>query len=248
MSVRLEREGPAAWIRWSRPEQLNAFDRASLDAVGDALAEAAASDAAAIVCFGEAGSWSAGDDLRESAAMRPEAWAAMIGAFNRLTREVVAAPQPVVAAIDGVCIGGSFEFAYACDIRLASPRSRFGCPEASVGLSISNGFSLLLPRAARRLVLSGELIEAEEALRLGLVDSLHDDVESEARRLAERIASLAPLAVTGMKRLLDEAERDRLELALDREAELCVRLFETDDAREGLAAFLEKRPPNFGGR
>jgi len=248
VSVRLERKGPAAWIRWTRPERLNAFDRASLDALGDALAEAASSDAAAIVCFGEAGSWSAGDDLREAADMAPEAWAGMIGAFNRLTREVVAAPQPVVAAIDGVCIGGSFEFAHACDIRLASPRSRFGCPEASVGLSISNGFSLLMPRAARRLVLTGELVGAEEALRLGLVDALHEDVAAEARRIAERIGSLAPLAVTGMKRLLDEAERDRLELALDREAELCVRLFGTDDAREGLAAFLEKRPPRFEGR
>jgi enoyl-CoA hydratase/carnithine racemase len=248
VSVHLEREGPAAWIRWARPERLNAFDRASLDAVGDALAEAASSDAAAIVCCGEGGSWSAGDDLREAARMSRDEWAAMIGAFNRLTREVVAAPQPVIAAVDGVCVGGSFEFAYACDIRLASPRSRFGCPEASVGLSISNGFSLLMPRAARRLVLTGELVEADEALRLGLVDVLADDVESEARRLAERIAQLAPLAVTGMKRLLDEAERDGLELALEREAELCVRLFETADAREGLAAFLEKRPPNFGGR
>lgn len=248
MTVRLEREGPAAWIRWSRPERLNAFDRASLGAIGVALAEAASSDAVAIVCYGEDGSWSAGDDLRESADMSPEEWADMIGAFNRLTREVVAAPQPVVAAIDGVCVGGSFEFAYACDIRLASPRSRFGCPEATIGLSISNGFSLLMPRAARRLVLTGELVGAEEALRLGLVDSLHDDVEAEARRAAERIASLAPLAVTGMKRLLDEAERDRLELALDREAGLCVHLFETADAREGLAAFLEKRPPRFEGR
>jgi enoyl-CoA hydratase len=248
VSVRLEREGSAAWIRWARPERLNAFEHASLDALGDALAEASSSDAAAIVCIGEAGSWSAGDDLRETAGMSPEAWAATIGAFNRLTREVVAAPQPVIAAIDGVCVGGSFEFAYACDIRLASPRSRFGCPEASVGLSISNGFSLLMPRAARRLVLTGELVVAEEALRLGLVDSLHDDVAAEARRLAEQIARLAPLAVGGMKRLLDEAERDRLELALEREAELCVRLFDTADAREGLAAFLEKRPPSFGGR
>jgi enoyl-CoA hydratase/carnithine racemase len=159
----------------------------------------------------------------------------------------VAAPQPVIAAVDGVCVGGAFEFAFACDIRLATPGSRFGCPEVAVGLSISNGFSLLAPRAARRLVLTGELIGADEAHRLGLVDLVVDDVEAEARRLSERIAGLAPLAVAGSKRLLDESARELLERALDRELDLCARLFDTDDAREGLAAFLEKRQPDFGG-
>jgi enoyl-CoA hydratase/carnithine racemase len=179
--------------------------------------------------------------------MSPSEWAEAIAMFNRLTREVVAAPQPIIAAVDGVCVGGSFEFAFACDVRLATPRSRFGCPEVAIGLSISNGFSLLAPRAARRLVLTGELVDAEEALGLGLLDVLADDVEAEGQRVAERIASLAPLAVAGSKRLLDEADRDRLERALEREAELCTRLFETEDAREGLAAFLEKRPPSFRG-
>jgi enoyl-CoA hydratase/carnithine racemase len=104
-----------------------------------------------------------------------------------------------------------------------------------------------MPRAARRLVLTGELVGAEEALRLGLVDVLADDVEEEARSLAARIARLAPLALAGSKRLLDEAEREALERALDREAALCAQLFETADAREGLAAFLEKREPRFRG-
>lgn len=246
--MRLERKGATAWIRWSRPERLNAFDRESLARLGDLLAEAAASDARAIVCLGEGGAFSSGDDLRETAGLTGEEWAEAIERFNRLTREVVAAPQPVVAAVDGICVGGSFEFAYSCDVRLATPRSRFGCPEASIGLSISNGSSLILPRAARRLVLTGELVGAEEALALGLVDALADDVEAEAARVAERIAALAPLAVSGMKRLLDEAERERLEAALAREAALCVELFATEDAREGLAAFLAKRPPEFRGR
>jgi enoyl-CoA hydratase len=247
VNVRLEREGPTAWIRWRRPERLNAFDRASLAALGDALSEAAASDARAIVCLGEGGAWSAGDDLRETATLTPGEWADAIASFNRLTREVVAAPQPVLAAVDGVCVGGSFEFAYACDVRLASPRSRFGCPEVAIGLSISNGFSLLMPRSARRLVLTGELVGGEEALRLGLVDLLAEDVEAEARRIAKRIGSLAPLAVAGSKRLLDAAGQEALERALDREAALCAELFETADAREGLAAFLEKRDARFRG-
>jgi enoyl-CoA hydratase/carnithine racemase len=245
--MRLAREGPAVWIRWSRPERLNAFDPESLHRLGDLLAEAASTDARAIVCYGEDGAFSSGDDLRETAAMDPAEWRRTLEAFNRLTREVGAAPQPVIAAVDGVCVGGAFEFAYACDIRVATPRSRFGCPEVALGLSISNGFSLLAPRAARRLVLTGELVDAAEAYRLGLVDRVVDDVEGEARRLCERLASLAPLAVAGSKRLLDESERSLLEQALDRELELCARLFETDDAREGLAAFLEKRSPTFRG-
>jgi len=232
--VRLEWEGGAAWIRWAKPERLNAFDPESLHALGDLLAEAAESDARAIVCFGEGGAFSSGDDLAATAGMGLGEW-----------RRTLAAPQPVIAAIDGVCVGGSFEFAYACDIRVATPRSRFGCPEVAIGLSISNGFSLLAPRAARRLVLTGELIDGAEALRLGLVDLLVEDVEDEARRLVGRIAVLAPQAVVGSKRLLDEGSRQALEEALDRELELCVRLFETADAQEGLAAFLEKRPPKF---
>jgi enoyl-CoA hydratase/carnithine racemase len=246
--MRLERQGEASWIRWARPARLNAFDPESLHALGDLLAEAAGSDARAIVCFGEGGAFSSGDDLAATAAMGAQEWRRTLEAFNRLTREVVAAPQPVIAAVDGVCVGGSFEFAYACDIRVATPRSRFGCPEVVIGLSISNGFSVLAPRAARRLVLTGELIEAAEALRLGLVDLLVDDAEAEARRLVERIATLAPLAVAGSKRLLDVGSREALDEALDRELDLCARLFDTADAQEGLAAFLEKRPPKFTGR
>jgi enoyl-CoA hydratase len=245
--VRLAREGPAAWIRWSRPERLNAFDPDSLHRLGDLLAEAASTDARAIVCIGEDGSFSSGDDLRETAAMDGAEWRRTLAAFNRLTREVVAAPQPVIAAVEGVCVGGAFEFAYACDIRVATPGSRFGCPEVAVGLSISNGFSLLAPRAARPLVLTGELVGAEDALRMGLIDAVVEDVQAEARRLGERIASLAPLAVSGSKRLLDESAQELLERALDRELDLCARLFETGDAREGLAAFLEKRPAAFRG-
>lgn len=246
--MRLERDGQTAWIRWSRPERLNAFDPEALDRLGDLLGEAGSSDARAVVCFGEGGAFSSGDDLRATAEMDSEEWRRTLEAFNRLTREIVAAPQPVIAAIDGVCVGGAFEFAFACDIRVATPRSRFGCPEVAIGLSISNGFSLLAPRAARRLVLTGELVNAEEAVRFGLIDIVADDAEAQAASLAERIASLAPLAVTGSKRLLDESAKDLLERALDRELDLCARLFDSDDAREGLAAFLEKRAPGFKGR
>jgi enoyl-CoA hydratase/carnithine racemase len=247
MTVRVEREGAADWIRWSRPERLNAWDRETVRGLGDALAEAAAGDARAIVLHGEGGAFSAGDDLRETAELSAEEWAAALAGFNRLTREVVAAPQPVIAAVDGVCVGGAFELAVACDIRIATLHSRLGCPEAAIGLSVSNGFSLLAPRAARRLVLTGEIVGAEEAHRLGLLDAVVPNVEEEARRLAERIAALAPLAVAGSKRLLDEGQREALERALDREAALCEQLFETADAREGLAAFLEKREPRFRG-
>ena len=247
MTVSVARDGAALWIRWSRPERLNAWDSETLAALGGALAEAGGSDARAIVLHGEGGAFSSGDDLRETATLTPEEWAAALTGFNRLTREVVAAPRPVIAAVDGVCVGGACELTAACDIRVATPRSRFGCPEVAIGLSISNGFSVLAPRAARRLVLTGELVDAEEGQRLGLIDLVVDDVEAEARRLVERIAALAPLAVAGSKRLLDASTREELERALDREAALCEQLFETADSREGLAAFLEKREPRFRG-
>jgi enoyl-CoA hydratase/carnithine racemase len=97
-------------------------------------------------------------------------------------------------------------------------------------------------------VLTGELVTADEALRIGLIDRVVDDAEAEARRLAERIAGLAPVAVAGSKRLLDESAKDLLERGLRRELDLCVQLFATEDADEGLKAFLDKRPPVFKGQ
>ena len=248
VTVDVRRDGAAVWIRWSRPERLNAWDGETLAALGGALAEAAGTDARAIVLRGEGGAFSSGDDLRETATLTPEEWAATLTGFNRLTREVVAAPQPVIAAIDGVCVGGACEL----DRGLRHPGGEPGLP---LRLPRGGDRPLDLERLQRACAARGPAPRAHRrarrrgrsAQRLGLVDMVVEDVEAEARRLVERIAALAPLAVAGSKRLLDAAGREALERALDREAALCEQLFETADAREGLAAFLEKRDPRFRG-
>ena len=233
MSVHVAREGAAIWIRWSRPERLNAWDGETLAALGAALAESARTDARAIVLRGEGGAFSSGDDLRETSdAHAGGEWAAALTGFNRLTR-------------------GGRGGAAAGD-RGRRRRVRRGRLRAGRGLRRAPGdpgLALRLPRGSDRALdlerlqrvcaarceaarPHGELVDAEEAQQLGLVDVVVDDVEAEARRLAERIASLAPLAVAGSKRSLDAAVREALERALDREAALCEQLFETADTRK----------------
>jgi len=161
----------------------------------------------------------------------------------------------VIAAIDGVCIGGAFEFACSCDLRVATTRSRFACPEVGIGLVISNASTVLLPRLcgggyASELMLTGRLIGAQEAYDNGILNSVVEAVHLDAtvRALAEEIAERAPLAVRATKRLLVDGLGDGVEAAMARETEALVRLASTADMREGFAAFREKRLPSFSGQ
>jgi enoyl-CoA hydratase len=165
------------------------------------------------------------------------------------------APKPVIAAVNGFCLGGGMELALACDIRLASDSAKFGQPEVNLGIIPGGGGTQRLPRivglgAALRLILSGDLIDAAEALRLGLVEAVHPagDLQAQAMGMAERIASKSPVALAAAK----EATRAALSLPLDDGLKLETALFQlcfsSQDKAEGVRAFLEKRPANFSGR
>ena len=253
MEIDVSVDGAVASVVFERPGVLNAIAPDDLPRLAAALREAGEQSHVVLV-RGAGGAFSAGDDLRATADLTPDEWRTVVEGFHDLTRIALALDVPVIAAIDGVCVGGAFEFACSCDLRVASTRSLMGCPEVGIGLVISNASTVLLPRLCgagftSELMLTGRLVGAEEAFGHGLLNAVvePDQVEERARALAEEIAARAPLAVRATKRLLVEPLRERVEQAMARETEALVALSETADMREGFAAFREKRPTSFSG-
>jgi enoyl-CoA hydratase len=248
-------EGLVAWIVFERPGVLNALAPADLPRLADALRDAGSREGVrAVVVKGGGGTFSSGDDLRATAELEPDAWRDVVEGFHDLTRVVRGLDVPVICAIDGVCIGGMSEFACSCDLRVATTRARFACPEVGIGLVVSNASTVLLPQLcgagyAAELTLTGRLIDAQEASEHGLVNAIvePEELENAAQALADEIAARAPLAVQATKRLLVDAQQRAVDEAMARETEALVRLVPTKDMREGFAAFREKRPPAFTG-
>jgi enoyl-CoA hydratase len=168
---------------------------------------------------------------------------------------VAAFPKPTIAAINGYALGGGCELALACDLRVAARSARFGQPEVNLGILPGGGGTQRLPRLvgsgrAMRLILTGELIDAETAERIGLVDEVVDDdtLRERAAALADRIAGHSPVALRLIKEAVRAAAEMPLTAGLAFERELFVTAFSSEDRTEGVAAFLEKRSPDFRGR
>ncbi|WP_104399617.1 enoyl-CoA hydratase/isomerase family protein [Vibrio penaeicida] len=163
--------------------------------------------------------------------------------------------KPAIAAIDGYCLGGGLEVAICCDIRIATPRSRFGAPEIQRGWHAGSGNTSILPRLvgfgnAAMWILTGELMSAEESHRVGFVQKLvsEDNLMPEAKRLAQRIAQNPPIAVQSAKNVIRQSQGASIEQGLSWENDGYTLCMMTEDAEEGIAAFGEKREPVFKGR
>ena len=251
----VERQGRIGVVRINHPEALNALDTLVLRELGQAF-DAFAADAGidVVVLTGEGRAFVAGADIAEMSAMT----AAEGKAFGRLGadvfRKIELLPQPVIAAVNGFALGGGCELAMACDIRIASAKAKFGQPE--VGLGITPGFSgtQRLPRLvglgkAKELIYTAAVIPAEEALRIGLVNKVvaPEALMDEALALAATIASKAPLAVRYAKEAINRGIETDIETGIAVEASLFGLCFATADQKEGMAAFLQKRKPDFTG-
>ncbi len=255
-TIRVEIGERVATITVDRPEKRNALNgqvRRELMAALDALE---ADDAVRVVVITGSGdkAFIAGADIGEFAERTPlEQRAAMEG--RRVFTAIADFPKPVIASINGYCLGGGCELALACDVRIAARRAKLGQPEVNLGILPGGGGTQRLPRLvglgrAMRLILTGELIGAEEAERIGLVDILVDD-DDLADRTAELAGSMAKHSPVALK-LIKEAVRASAEMplsaGLEYERELFVTAFASEDRAEGIAAFLEKRAPEFRGR
>ncbi|HEX5726603.1 MAG TPA: enoyl-CoA hydratase-related protein [Longimicrobiaceae bacterium] len=255
-TIRVDREGAVAILTIDRQEKRNALSgqvRAELIAALDALR---GDDGVRVLVVTGAGekAFVAGADIGEFAGRTPlEQRAAMTG--RRVFDEIAAYPKPVIAMINGFCLGGGCELALACDVRIAADTAKLGQPEINLGIIPGGGGTQRLPRVvgtgqAMRLVLSGEIVDAAEALRIGLVDVVHPAAELRERTLefARAMAAKSPVALQAAKSAVRAAAEMPLAAGLAYETELFVTCFGSDDKREGVAAFLEKRTPRFTGR
>jgi enoyl-CoA hydratase/carnithine racemase len=245
MTVSTDNRGSARIVVWDRQARRNAWDLETMSAIADAVEAAGADEQVRSVVLRGAGEhFSAGDDLRSALEADSAAWAATIEGFQRMTRVVLAAPVPVIAAIDGVCVGGALEFAASCDLRLCTNRIRILTPEVGIGLVASNAGTILLPEvlgetAARELLLSGEERDAQWARANGFATEMVAVADLDARidhwvGVFERTSRDA---VAATKAMLNERFGALLGQAMDRETHHCVRLFDEPDARAALARF-----------
>jgi 2-(1,2-epoxy-1,2-dihydrophenyl)acetyl-CoA isomerase len=255
-TLRVEMDGPVATITLDRPDALNALTiplkRELLRALRDAERDRSIR---AVVLTGAGRAFCAGQDLRER--LEPDATPLDVEVRERyvpLVRQLVTMPKPVVAAVNGVAAGAGASLAFACDLRVAADDARFVLAFGRIGLVPDSGATWLLPRLvglgrATELALLPDPIGADEALRIGLVNRVvpADRLLAEAQELAGRLAEGAPRAVALTKRALARGLESGLDAALEYEAALQGVAGRTADHAEGIAAFVEKRPPRFTG-
>jgi enoyl-CoA hydratase len=253
--IRLEREEAVAIVTIDRQEALNALDVATLTELRDCLLELADDESARVVILTGAGekAFVAGADIKYMSGLdvdEAKEWGALGHETGRLLETM---PKPTIAAINGFALGGGCELAVACDIRYAASSAKLGQPEVNLGIIPGWGGTQRLARlsglgVAKELIFTGRIVDAEEALRIGVVNAVHDPVLDKAREVGVLLASKSPIALKLMKDLANRALGGDHGANLGAEGETFGELFSSEDAKEGLAAFVEKRQPNFVGR
>jgi enoyl-CoA hydratase len=254
--LRLERDGPVAVVTLARPAKLNALTRAMLEALVEAAGEIERDDACRVaILTGEGGkAFCAGADIAEWGQLGPlEFGRRWVGEGHRVFDRWARLRQPVIAVLNGIAFGGGLELAATADLRVAEAHARVGLPETQVGVVPGwSGTQRLVRRAGspavKRLVLTGEPVDAAEALRLGLVDEVVATGAGldRARALAATIARRAPVAVQLAKLMVNAAESEESSAAIEVLAGALAAT--TQDAREGVQAFRDKRPADFRNR
>lgn len=254
----LEKEDGIAIITLNLPDKLNAFTPAMTKSLLLAADEIADDDEARVVIV-----TGAGRGFCSGADMSGGGGAAAVSQYGRLQVQHAGRAnvfprmsKPVIAAVNGACVGAGFSIAMSCDVRIASETARFGAAGIAVGLAPDNGLTYYLPLVigvsrAMELMLTGEIIGAAEAERLGIVSRVvpPDDLMKVARELATKIAQQAPIAIELTKKVVNSSMFDGLARQRDLESNAQRICMQTEDHREAVRAFLEKRPqPQFKGR
>ncbi|MBK7392236.1 MAG: enoyl-CoA hydratase/isomerase family protein [Chloracidobacterium sp.] len=255
-TITVEKSGKVAVLTINRPDKLNALS-SKVHAEGvAALDELRVDDSVRVLVITGAGekAFIAGADISEFEGQTP---VTQRNAFHERSffNSIDTFPKPVIAMVNGFCLGGGNELAMACDIRMASENARFSQPEINLGIMCGGGGTQRLPRLigegrAMEMALTGDMIDAATAERFGLVNHIYpsDQLEVETMKLAEKIAEKAPIALQLSKEAVKFASRSNLDEGLRREVDLFAICFSTEDKKEGVSAFLEKRKPEFKGK
>jgi enoyl-CoA hydratase len=253
--IHVDRDDAVAVVAVDRQDALNALDVETLTALRDRLRDLADDGETRAVVLTGAGdkAFVAGADIKYMSGLdvdEAKAWGAL---GHETTRLLETMPKPTIAAVNGFALGGGCELALACDIRYASSSAKLGQPEINLGIIPGWGGTQRLARAvglgvAKELLYTGRNVDADEALRVGLVNGVHDPVLDKAREVAQLLATRSPVALRVLKGLANRALGGDHASTLDAEADSFGELFSSEDAKEGLTAFIEKRSPKFVGR
>lgn len=253
----VERDGMLVTVTLNRPKQLNAINRTMVRELDELASALEADGGVRVVIFTGAGdrAFLAGADISEFQGLTPIEALGFSQRIQRLYSRIEALPQVTIAAVNGFALGGGCELTQCCDLVLAAERARFGQPEINLGVLPGAGGTQRLARLvgmhrAKELNLLGEMIDAQEAHRMGLVNRVvpADGLMAEARALAERLLTKAPLTLRLIKEAMNEGYDLDLPKGLALEAKAWAVAFSTEDKGEGVAAFLEKRKPSFRGK
>ena len=254
-----EKKGSVAYIKLSNPGKYNAIDVNMRRELIKYLDEVGSDDDVRVVVItGDGEHFSAGADLtffKDITKEDLERFLRELGTANAIGRRIRELKKPVIAVVKGYCLGGGFELVQFCDIILASEGAIFGQPELRVGLIPGGGGTQNLPRLigdkkARELIYTGNFISARELEKLGLVNKVlkDEEIEAELERLVNKILGKSPLHIAIVKESINNALETPLSIGLRKESELFKYIFETEDTKEGIEAFLEKRKPKWRGR
>ena len=255
-TIDFKADGSVARITLNRPDRLNSFTRQMHEEVRDALGSLG--DARVLVLTGAGRGFCAGQDLNDRAVAPGEAvdlGDTVQQCWNPLIRTLTSLPQPVIARVNGVAAGAGANVALACDLVIAAKSAKFIQSFSAIGLIPDSGGTWVLPRLvgqarALGLALTGEPLPADKAEQWGLIWKAVDDdaLDTEVDAVAQKLASLPPLGLAAIKEMIRSSWQYSLDEELDRQAGAMRRLGFTEDYREGVAAFLEKREPKFVGR
>jgi 2-(1,2-epoxy-1,2-dihydrophenyl)acetyl-CoA isomerase len=258
-TILFEKSGGVANVALNRPKKLNAFDGTMHEELYSALGDAAEDDEVrCIVVRGEGKGFSAGADLAqiiEGADGDPDLGEYLRSTYSRLVERMVGIEKPIIAALHGPVYGAGVGVALACDLRVAAENTKFSVAFIKIGLMPDAGVTFLLPRVvglgrAMEMSMLGDAVEAEEAYRIGLVNKVvpEDSLPKEARNLAEHLSTMPTAALGRMKHALYASFETDFETALENEAEGQTFCGYTQDHKEGVTAFFEKRGAKFTGR
>lgn len=256
--IDVDQRGTIAVWTIARPERMNSLSRATLLAFGKLAREAATNESIRAIVITGAGdkAFCAGADLKERQGMSENDIRVQVGLYRSELGPLDRCPKPVVAALNGVAFGGGLELALTCDLRVAAPHAQVGLPETTLGIIPGAGGTQRLPRIvgearAKEMILLGRRLAAEEALGWGLVNRISPagkSVVDDAVEWLDPVANGAPIAQAAALEAIDRSFETGLELGLELERVSYDRVLVSEDRREALAAFAEKRKPRFQGR
>lgn len=255
-TITMTQQGAIAILTLNRPEAMNALnDQLILDLTQAIDTVYQDNKIRVLVITGGDKVFAAGGDIKAMLACGPWEAREYVSPIHKVFNAIAELPKPTIAAISGFALGGGVELSLTCDFRIAAQNARFGFPEINLGIFPAAGGSQRLPRQvgmskAKELMFTGDIIDADTALVIGLVNKVagNEELMETTLKMAEKLAAKPPLAIRNLKQSMHNVNYMDLNMGLKTELEILVSLFATEDQKEGMLAFAEKRKPDFKGK